>query len=742
MKKISIKGCLAIIVVLLVVMIVIVLGSRENRVYNTNTYSEDCVPLNEIKTELSFSVYGEKEWDAFFSAYHKDYLTVSMLEQILLQLGVREYIELPEGLLQNAVTRGQWNEVYVQMLDLLDTNKKVTKHTALILGSMEAEKGNVLFTSEEDIYTTLPASFFEQWKAYELFYIEETCVGIYGVSKEKCSISNAYLTGGRQGEVEFLFHGDSYQLPIEGNGADFSAGVCDLVLVEGVLDTIRQKQDCIEGNLLSYDEKTIEIDGYGRIGHSGKIPVYQVYGEVIEKSVSDVVLGNMEVEYVIGGEEVCAILIKSPASIIDIRVLLLAEDGTKFRKEVYLKCDTEAVVSCGTIEEKIKSDTLISAESYISDNNATLSIKAANDNGKIYLCDKDGNNLSNGYRGRMEVRLLKEGYTVVNSVPFETYLCAVVPSEMPSSYAPEALKAQAVCARSYAYIQLMRADLAAYGAHINDSTSYQVYNKVPESEASVKAVEETAGKVMTYEGDVIEAYYFSTSMGYTDTAAVWNVTDNAGYGYLKNNCLNKEKSECDLSTEEGFKEYIKSEVSGYDSDVKFYRWEIKADYRDKTKEINEILENRRSISADNVIYYETGGKNKVESLEGFGDIKSLFVKKRSSAGTILTLGIQYENGYVEVKSEYNIRKVLCSGLEKIIYADGSESDHMSLLPSACCTVEKLEDGTYRLLGGGYGHGLGMSQNGANGMAKDGKNFEEILNFFYQDIKIEDIWEME
>ena len=66
----------------------------------------------------------------------------------------------------------------------------------------------------------------------------------------------------------------------------------------------------------------------------------------------------------------------------------------------------------------------------------------------------------------------------MNSVPFETYLTAVVPSEMPSTYEKEALKAQAVCARSYAYIQLMRADLAAFGAHINDSTSYQVYNKV------------------------------------------------------------------------------------------------------------------------------------------------------------------------------------------------------------------------------------------------------------------------
>ena len=95
----------------------------------------------------------------------------------------------------------------------------------------------------------------------------------------------------------------------------------------------------------------------------------------------------------------------------------------------------------------------------------------------------------------------------MNSVPFETYLTAVVPSEMPSTYEKEALKAQAVCARSYAYIQLMRADLAAFGAHINDSTSYQVYNKVEAAEASRQAVEETKHEVMTYADEVIEAYY-------------------------------------------------------------------------------------------------------------------------------------------------------------------------------------------------------------------------------------------
>ncbi len=76
------------------------------------------------------------------------------------------------------------------------------------------------------------------------------------------------------------------------------------------------------------------------------------------------------------------------------------------------------------------------------------------------------------------------------------------------AFSPEALKTQAVCARSYVYMQLMRADLAAYGAHINDSTSYQVYNKVEKTKESVAAVDATCGQVLTWNGKVVEAYYF------------------------------------------------------------------------------------------------------------------------------------------------------------------------------------------------------------------------------------------
>ena len=74
------------------------------------------------------------------------------------------------------------------------------------------------------------------------------------------------------------------------------------------------------------------------------------------------------------------------------------------------------------------------------------------------------------YRGHIELLRTADGIAVVNELPLEEYLYSVVPSEMPASYPLEALKAQAICARTYAYGHMLRAGYPRYGAHVDDST--------------------------------------------------------------------------------------------------------------------------------------------------------------------------------------------------------------------------------------------------------------------------------
>lgn len=125
---------------------------------------------------------------------------------------------------------------------------------------------------------------------------------------------------------------------------------------------------------MSYDENTIEIEGYGRVSHTGKIPVYELLeGEdVTESSISKVVLGNMEVSYVIGEEEVCAILIRTPAVIENIRVLLLADDGGKFRSAVYLKADVDASIKFGETVSDYAAGTLLDVSTWFTERDDTF----------------------------------------------------------------------------------------------------------------------------------------------------------------------------------------------------------------------------------------------------------------------------------------------------------------------------------------------------------------------------------
>ena len=136
-------------------------------------------------------------------------------------------------------------------------------------------------------------------------------------------------------------------------------------------------------------------------------------------------------------------------------------------------------------------------------------------NGKIRIQAIDGGEITvrsirrgygnPSYAGALDLYATSEGVVMVNELPLENYLCKVVPSEMPASYQKEALKAQAICARSYAYRQIMDYAYPEYQAHVNDSTDYQVYNNSASQQAATEAVQETAGKVLKYNGNIITA---------------------------------------------------------------------------------------------------------------------------------------------------------------------------------------------------------------------------------------------
>ena len=320
--------------------------------------------------------------------------------------------------------------------------------------------------------------------------------------------------------------------------------------------------------------------------------------------------------------------------------------------------------------------------------------------GNIRIQAKEGeitvNSLKRGYgvpsyQGMLELRTTAEGIAIINELPVEYYLCRVVPSEMPSGYEIEALKAQAVCARSYAYRQMAEYGYPEYEAHVDDSTNYQVYGNSAPADSANLAVQETAGQVVRLDGEIVTTYYYSTSCGKTTSMKAWGNEENDGNRYLQ-------------SVE------VKDENGDYERNLPWYRWEAKI----------------QAKTLSNLIGLNTG--------KDIGMLQNINILENGPGGVVLTIEAVGDKGSVRVSTENKIRRALGGKGYTIIKQDGTKVKSSKLLPSAFFTINKSGD-TFVIKGGGFGHGIGMSQTGANEMAKCGKNYQEILTFFYQGVTI-------
>ena len=95
----------------------------------------------------------------------------------------------------------------------------------------------------------------------------------------------------------------------------------------------------------------------------------------------------------------------------------------------------------------------------------------------------------------------------------------------------------------------------------------------------------------------------------------------------------------------------------------------------------------------------------------------------------------YENGSKLIENENEIRQELGKYLSNVTLSDGKIRNDLSMIPSACFTIIETGDGYIKISGGGFGHGVGMSQYGAKELAEEGKNFEEILKYYYSNVEL-------
>ncbi|MCL6634292.1 MAG: SpoIID/LytB domain-containing protein [Peptococcaceae bacterium] len=294
--------------------------------------------------------------------------------------------------------------------------------------------------------------------------------------------------------------------------------------------------------------------------------------------------------------------------------------------------------------------------------------------GGLNLVSLTGGGQTRRYRGSLEFRVEEGKITAVNELNIEDYLRGVVPAEMPASWPLEALKAQAVAARNFA---LQRVE-ATRGRSFNvaDDQSSQVYGGYDaESPATDRAVEETRGVVMLSRGSLITAFFHSSSGGCTENSEdVWT------------NPL----------------PYIKGKEDPYDKNDRHYNWQVEYTAEQLAGLLKGAGYDFKKVTDIEELARTSSGRR----------VEKIAVRGVNSAGDPLSVEI------------FNADKVrIALGLK-----------------SALFTMKKVYGKDKNLTGvtftgSGWGHGLGLSQWGACGMARQGYSYQDILKYYYSGISL-------
>ncbi|MBQ9765692.1 MAG: SpoIID/LytB domain-containing protein [Lachnospiraceae bacterium] len=523
---------------------------------------------------------------------------------------------------------------------------------------------------------------------------------------------NVWISDAAEGRIRVCKEGRAYEFAIH-DSVNIAEKFADITVTEDVVTHIALKEEEISGKIIAINEDSIVIEGYGNVALAKDVAVIEKDNELKFLTMKDVIVGCDSARIVVGDGCVCGIIIEEQYDVQNIRVLIMTDNYYDlYHDEVAVTAATGYEVKIGNAVEYygVYEKKTISAEDFGDEDRIYI---AAKDEGKIELASLKRSGGAPSYRGIIELVLTDKGILVINELGLEEYLYAVLPSEMPANYGVEAMKAQAVCARSYAYKQILDNKLGYLGAHVNDSSQYQVYNNMGENKVAIEAVNATKGQILVHEDEIVEAYYFSTSCGHTTDADIWGNS----LGYIKGKLTDGSNLQMLLDTEEKFAEFIKNkDFKSYDMVHEWYRWEVDFTF-------DRLTDNIRSAG----LY------------KNVGEVKEIEIIERKTGGIVNKIRVTGNSGSIIVEDQNTIRRLLNPNGLDIVRMDKTIVDNFTLLPSAYFTLEPLyQEGAvcgYRLYGGGFGHGVGMSQKGAKTMTDIGMKYDEILRYYYDEITI-------
>lgn len=544
--------------------------------------------------------------------------------------------------------------------------------------------------------------------------------------------------------------------------------------------------------------KTIDLEYKGIVSLSENYSVYKYKeGKFIKSSLSEVLVGteNVTVYYNEGGQA-DLIFIDGETPTKNMRVGIMNSGFVSLEHDVIDFQSADGYViqdkKAGTKYEVVPNT---SAKLIVDNNQLKVTISGAEvfrSSNRLYILPKTTTNESSkikidtfkraygnpSYRGFFEITLSKTPgkINIINEVDMEDYLLQVVPSEMPASFGAEALKAQAVAARTYAMGDYLSNRYASKGFFVDDSTLSQVYNNSAENADTTAAVKNTSGKIMMSNGALVDARYYSTSGGFGAAKhEVWSDPGSTSFPgtplpyliaqsftYDPKDPSNKTMLKLNTQDEAAINAFYKDlSYLGYDSTSAYFRWKVSLTKEQIQNTINKNILIRYAAEPDFILTKDSNGKfvNKQIPADGIGTFKNMYVAKRGSGGNIMELIVEGSNGTFKIIKEFNIRftirpnKVDTGASTDIIaqrakggskdYDPGFNLKNPSILYSAFFTFDFEKDSNNEITnvifyGGGNGHGAGMSQYGASALGANGWTFDKILTAYYANMNFVDL----
>ncbi|MFM7603319.1 MAG: SpoIID/LytB domain-containing protein [Pseudanabaena sp.] len=297
-----------------------------------------------------------------------------------------------------------------------------------------------------------------------------------------------------------------------------------------------------------------------------------------------------------------------------------------------------------------------------------------------------------------------QNFTLVNNVALETYVRGVVPHEIGYNAPYAAVQAQAILARTYVLASLHRFKVDNY--ELCADTQCQVYRGLEDTtEVADRAISDTRGLVLTHNNRAIDALYSSTTGGIT--ANYNDIWDGTPRPYLQS-VLDLAKRpdnmrSANISDDKNLKAFLDRQEGFNEMGWKNLRW----------RRVGTLEELQASLKR----YLRFSGDNTTN----FNAIKQLQVLKRAPSGRVLEMEVTTDTGKILVKKD-----------EIIDAFDPPDSTFFKLEP---IYQDKVLTG-YAFIGGGLGHGVGMSQTGSYNLARMGWTYDRILNFYYTNTQLE------